>query len=442
MASVILSSTSTLNKPVVTDDGEKQLTENEPLTPSSEATTSTSALDALKEISRKRINSEELDMDRYKKQCKEFSEVDGLVEVAGGRSGIAKPTTSKRGRETNASAHNNSAENLQKKLCTKNNDILSSLSSSLIQPSLKQIVETVNLQSKKIPSDEQTTLGKSVSAIWQSPAVLNQETANAVQKTASEPVMATPTAFSAAKAPKLTLFNKKYDEKPVVRQIVDSDEDEEEESNNFIVPLPKNRSPIMATGKETLRQVEKSKLSLMLSCLNDEDEVDKPPAVKLAIAELKTPNELVAPSKETVTEAPKVDTPKEVLPVNKEPEKVPQPLATGFKLPDTSKLIDKETIAPVIKDSSKLQLSTANLISFSPSPLEKPKEVSFAPLPTPAAISFSAPQTITLPVTKASMAVSSMPKTTQSLGSLVKPVITSETTKTFTFEPPVSKTCK
>jgi nuclear pore complex protein Nup121 len=135
-ASIIMSSSSSsVQKPlevaVTSLDSDKNQNDNEPLTPTTETSNTKSALEALKEISRKRINSEELDVDRYKKQCKDLSEVDGPSEGSS-KIDVVTPVASKRGRETNTATRSNSAEQLQKKLCTKSNDILSSLSSSCI----------------------------------------------------------------------------------------------------------------------------------------------------------------------------------------------------------------------------------------------------------------------------------------------------------------------
>lgn len=112
----------------------KTCNDNEPLTPSNDidSVPTRSVLDALKEISRKRINNEEFDADRHKKQCKDVSEIDGFQN-----------NNKKRARETiPPTAKNNlspTEQNLQKKrLLTRNNDILSSLSSSIVAATPKR----------------------------------------------------------------------------------------------------------------------------------------------------------------------------------------------------------------------------------------------------------------------------------------------------------------
>lgn len=113
----------------------KTCNDNEPLTPSNDidSVPTRSVLDALKEISRKRINNEEFDADRHKKQCKDVSEIDGFQNN----------NNKKRARETIPPTSKNNLspteQNLQKKrLLTRNNDILSSLSSSIVAATPKR----------------------------------------------------------------------------------------------------------------------------------------------------------------------------------------------------------------------------------------------------------------------------------------------------------------
>uniref|UniRef100_A0A182U5I9 Uncharacterized protein n=1 Tax=Anopheles melas TaxID=34690 RepID=A0A182U5I9_9DIPT len=133
--------------------------ENRVITPCAEldSTPTRSVLDALKEISRKRINSEELDADRIKKQCQELSELDAAgsgppsstAAVAIGTHGLATKRSREQASESSPvspselgppglggvgrAPHSGGEQQTQKKrLCVKNNDILSSLSSSLV----------------------------------------------------------------------------------------------------------------------------------------------------------------------------------------------------------------------------------------------------------------------------------------------------------------------
>ncbi|XP_052902639.1 mucin-19 [Anopheles moucheti] len=138
--------------------GDEADVENRVITPCAEleATPTRSVLDALKEISRKRINSEELDADRIKKQCQELSELDAAgsgppsstAAVAIGTHGMATKRTREQTTESSPSSPSELGPGLggvgrlpssggeqqsqKKRLCIKNNDILSSLSSSLV----------------------------------------------------------------------------------------------------------------------------------------------------------------------------------------------------------------------------------------------------------------------------------------------------------------------
>jgi nuclear pore complex protein Nup121 len=208
--------------------------------------------------------------------------------------------------------------------------------------------------------------------------LLNAEVLKMAQKTYSEPMISV---SSPAKAPKLTLFNVKYNnEAPKVQTIQNyvDDEDEDNESNNFIIPMAKNRSPAGLGAGDILRRVEKSKLSLMLNCLNDdleEDAVDSAKETLVASSETKEAAEAVTADEHIVTKAPEItstlsSTPSAVAhPISNETEKVlplsqPLPsLATSFQLPVSSKAPSKEKLTPAAQP----QLS-ANLISFSPAP--------------------------------------------------------------------------
>uniref|UniRef100_A0A2M4CR44 Putative mucin-19 n=1 Tax=Anopheles darlingi TaxID=43151 RepID=A0A2M4CR44_ANODA len=170
------SSTTTLfgggGRGVKSSTNEADAMENRVITPCAEleATPTRSVLDALKEISRKRINSEELDADRIKKQCKELSELDSAGSgppsssstgaVATGTFGLATKRSRDPGSPSSPSTLDGGAggsgasgttvavgssgsylglgglapgelQVSKKRFCSKNNDILSSLSSSI-----------------------------------------------------------------------------------------------------------------------------------------------------------------------------------------------------------------------------------------------------------------------------------------------------------------------
>ncbi|XP_062533699.1 mucin-19-like [Armigeres subalbatus] len=244
-----------------------------------------SVLDALKEISRKRINNEELDADRIKKQCKELSEVD-----SGGGGGT------KRARELPSSASPPSKgsgdQQLQKKrLCSKNNDILSSLSSSLVMSTPKR-VEPVSSKPRELNMDQTfatnvgTPFGSNATVVADRKAELresvvlsNLESTSLPQIVRSVPEIMPPIKPKPSQ-PKITLFNKKYDD-TLVRQVVSDNEeqdDDEELGGRISFIKPKQKSPILNSDKAALRQVEKSKLSLILSCLSEDyDDEEEPP---------------------------------------------------------------------------------------------------------------------------------------------------------------------
>ncbi|XP_001657870.2 mucin-19 [Aedes aegypti] len=260
--------------------------ENRVIAPTAEldAAPTKSVLDALKEISRKRINNEELDADRIKKQCKELSEVD-----SGGGGGT------KRARELPSSASpplKGSSEQLQKKrLCCKNNDILSSLSSSLVMSTPKR-VEPIPSRPRGLNMDQtfatnvatpvglNTTVATERMIESREPALLTRiESAPLPQIVRSVPEIV-PAVRPKPTQPKITLFNKKYDE-TLVRPVVSDNEeqdDDEELGGRISFIKPKEKSPILNSDKAALKQVEKSKLSLILSCLSeDNDDEEEPP---------------------------------------------------------------------------------------------------------------------------------------------------------------------
>lgn len=107
--------------------------ENEPLAPTSEydntSVPTRSVLDALKEISRKRIHCEVVDDEQVKK-----SKGDAEEPSTGDVAAAAAKSISKRQRDDNTSpnaANTSTSSSITKRQCSKNNEITSSLSSSL-----------------------------------------------------------------------------------------------------------------------------------------------------------------------------------------------------------------------------------------------------------------------------------------------------------------------
>uniref|UniRef100_A0A182M5J3 Uncharacterized protein n=1 Tax=Anopheles culicifacies TaxID=139723 RepID=A0A182M5J3_9DIPT len=164
--------------------GDQADVENRVITPCAEleTTPTRSVLDALKEISRKRINSEELDADRIKKQCQELSELDAAgsgppsstAAVAIGTQGIATKRSREQASESSPSSPTEQGPGLggvgrvpssggeqqsqKKRLCIKNNDIFSSLSSSLVTMNTpkRSMVQRVE---RRFNAHQGTTLG-------------------------------------------------------------------------------------------------------------------------------------------------------------------------------------------------------------------------------------------------------------------------------------------
>lgn len=247
--------------------------ENRVIAPTAEvdAAPTRSVLDALKEISRKRINNEELDADRIKKQCKELSEVDS--GGGGGGGGV------KRARELPSSASppsRGSADQQKKRMCQKNNDILSSLSSSLVMATPKR-VEPVQMRPNRLNVDQSfsamvtpaafnATIAATVESRFEPAKLARMESAplpqitrpvpEVVQRVIPQPVRPQPT------QPRITLFNRKYDESQIRLEESEPEQDDDEELGGRISFIkPKEKSPIVSSDKLALKRVEKNKLS-------------------------------------------------------------------------------------------------------------------------------------------------------------------------------------
>ncbi|XP_058450997.1 uncharacterized protein LOC131430233 [Malaya genurostris] len=245
-----------------------------------------SVLDALKEISRKRINNEELDADRIKKQCKELSEVDS--------GGAGTKRTREMTSSTSPPSRGTTDQQLQKKrLCSKNNDISSSLSSSLVMNTPKRM-EPVMPRPGRLNVDQSFSTPAAFNAtapvnIVESlePVKLNRiDSAPLPQIARIVPEIQTPVPVRPQpKQPKLTLFNKKYDETIVRPASTDSeDQDDDDELGGRISFIkPKDKSPILSSDRIALKQVERSKLSMILSCLSDDYDKDGEPPKSVAL---------------------------------------------------------------------------------------------------------------------------------------------------------------
>ncbi|XP_037923664.1 mucin-5AC [Hermetia illucens] len=289
---------------------ERESRDNRPIVPPAEndVNPTRSVLDALKEISRKRINSDDVDCnDSIKKYCKESDEDSRhrlhlpLHNINSTSQQVSVIT--KRQREVPASPESkpSSPESAgqKKRPCTKNNDISSSLSSSLL-------INTPKRKLQDIQGRPPIGRGSPSSGNLAPPRAkqhCNDRNYVITSNSASEdllnyppdqltPIPPTPAVESAPvqskpkrpqpapQKPKLTLFNKDYDTAEVIRrENKETREPEEEGIAGISFIKPKKHSPTL-TGKNALiERVQSSKLSLMLSCLSGElndsdDEVD------------------------------------------------------------------------------------------------------------------------------------------------------------------------
>ncbi|XP_055849707.1 nuclear pore complex protein DDB_G0274915 [Episyrphus balteatus] len=261
-----------------------------------------SVLEVLKEISRKRINSDEMDgTELTKKQCKE-PEQDST-------SNNGQRTQSKRQREiTHPSTFNAQIspeqQVIKKRMCNYNNDILSSLSSSMASVNKKKMMDMQsqkrtasdvgglngsstsfsdfevsrsekhrcigNYEMQQPTTTKYTSVTPLPSAPIQNTNELDSNTRGGiVTRRASEPALTNT-------KPKLTLFNKDYDETPIINNNTYTKEDGELSGIQFV--KPKKSSSISSGGTLLMEKTKKSKLALMLSGLkgelDEEDEVD------------------------------------------------------------------------------------------------------------------------------------------------------------------------
>ncbi|XP_058169152.1 mucin-19 [Anopheles ziemanni] len=358
-------SKTTTSTTTTTTAGNESDAENRVITPCAEleATPTRSVLDALKEISRKRINNEELDADRIKKQCKELSELDAAgsgppsstAAVAIGTLGMAtkrsreqagSPSSPSEGGAVSAmdragngtSIGGGDRQTLKKRFCTKNNDILSSLSSSTLivntpkRVALPRVERRFNMNqtpsvitpgtSMKYPMPTSsstmlvgpTTPEKFSNMLLDSPSstIRRKESSTNAGPKAMAPATTLPSTLMTTATgmamigeqreqptrPKITLFNRPYDAtvKNTSTVASDGEEDEHGEGGGKVQFVkPKDKSPQLsgsssissASSRDPLKKPSTSKLSVMLKCLNgdldedyegEEDEVEEPGA--------------------------------------------------------------------------------------------------------------------------------------------------------------------
>lgn len=226
---------------------------HEPLPISDGAQTAKSVLDALEKNCRKRINNEELTLDRNKRICATTAQPE-VVDGPQSRDFIPIHNSAKRGREETSPPTKGDSPNSQqrKKSRLKNNALLSSLSSS--QYILKRNLDVT--PSVSLPTVQTITRDLPKATIATQTAIESLEKPTEMETSISEP-----------KEPekRLHLFNKKIDSTTSVRKRILDDDDDEEFKINFVKPRENTRT----LENHQMRQAEQQKLSIMLSGLSD-----------------------------------------------------------------------------------------------------------------------------------------------------------------------------
>ncbi|XP_055375074.1 putative uncharacterized protein DDB_G0282133 [Condylostylus longicornis] len=292
----------------------------------SETAPTRSVLEALKEISRKRINSDELDSnDSIKKYCKESSydlpsNLTGSLSHQNSNLAVQTKNCIKRNRELTspsvsptAKIPNNgqsSNSNLIRHRKT-NNEFTSSLSSSLslLSPKRKlyeQLSSNVISKSGETPHHfgqpkQKQTCKQNVESEKNCEtidhfkgSVLSSNTSRLMERfpekiaepcrTRSEPVIKADSTFTESSncKPKLTLFNKKYEisDNYNAKKVINKNDDENEVPKiSFVKPKNLTSIGINLAKNAVMEKTQKTKLALMLSGLRgdlneDQDEVD------------------------------------------------------------------------------------------------------------------------------------------------------------------------
>ncbi|KAM7360767.1 uncharacterized protein ACRADG_007619 [Cochliomyia hominivorax] len=285
-----------------------------------------SVLDVLKEISRKRINSDDLVTDETSKKYCNRANTDFVDTGSNYVPGVASSFTStaslcnqryKRQRDcatSHQSAHisvtKTSPEQAKKRICNYNNDITSSLSSSIkckpfgsvkrsstsnnFNHTMPTNLESYEMQKSKMQrylnhhdndkNSSQIDVGfDNLENNLRTAQDRQYNTGVPPKRTASEPIYNSEIQFSMnnqhpKNKPRLTLFNKKCDDDENA-EIKDSNEHVAENTNEFNdyddcagIPFvkPKKISLISGLRNSVIERAQKSKLALMLSGLKGE----------------------------------------------------------------------------------------------------------------------------------------------------------------------------
>lgn len=248
------------------DDSHQIITNHDPLPIDESLQTAKSVLDALEKNCRKRINNEELTMDRNKRVC-----ATNTLDVADAPSprefAPIAPQSVKRNREQaspdKTKAGDSPTDQIRKKLRMKNNALMCSLSSSQF------ILKPYNVK----PSPPLPVAAKSLS----SPAMTSQQPSKndviePLKETTSAPKMITPMekkdSDKKQEVPvkRLHLFNRKFDPSDIkLRPKPDDDDDDDSPKINFVKPREKSQNE----NFDIVRHIEQDKLKMMLSGLSD-----------------------------------------------------------------------------------------------------------------------------------------------------------------------------
>lgn len=274
------------------DDAHQIITNHDPLPIHESPQTAKSVLDALEKNCRKRINNEELTLDRNKRICATSAQPE-VVDSPSPREFVTIiQQSAKRGREQVSPLKNvedSPYAHMRKRMRTKNNALISSLSSSHyalkrsnqapLQSIVKPLISTVTQNSK--PLDEIDKQEKQLKEV-----TISSDKIPAVTESLPKPQL----------EKRLHLFNARAD--LMKRRVVADDDDEPK--INFVKP----REQSQASDVDILRHVEKQKLSAMLSGLSNgfkspderrKDFVDAPTSVSISFTTTSTTTSSVAP---------------------------------------------------------------------------------------------------------------------------------------------------
>lgn len=205
-------------------------------------TTTKDVLGTLKETSRKRNNNEKLEVYHQ-------SEVDtnGLEAKRARTLSVSSPT--ERQLQT-------------KRLCSKNNDISSSLSSSTYMNNPKR------MRTSSLPG---------VLSSSSDPVIVSENPADTtnnenVRSSESSPLQATIMQRTPPEQPRITLFNKKYDESFIRPRIAENEDQYEDDGPGPRINFIKPKAPTSQSDSEAFKREEKQvRLALILSCLTDDN---------------------------------------------------------------------------------------------------------------------------------------------------------------------------